>query len=105
MTNTLRNSLRGARADLEAYFSGDESRVAIQTIRVPEDIDVKSVRENLALSQRQFAEIFGFNLSTLQSWERIKNRRKPTRTARVLLTALQRKPEAVLEALVEREPT
>lgn len=101
MSDKLQKSIRDARADILAYLNGDDSRVTIQTLRVPEDIDVKSVRENLALSQRQFADMFGFNLATLQSWERKKDRRKPTRTARVLLTALQRKPEAVLEALVE----
>lgn len=103
MTSTLQNSLRDARADLEAYFAGDDSRVVTQTIHVPEDIDVKSVREGLALSQRQFAEMFGFKLSTLQSWERTKSRRRPTRTARVLLTVLQRRPQAVLDALVEHD--
>lgn len=76
--------------------------MTIQTLRVPDDVDVKEVRQSLALSQKQFAEMFGFKLSAVQSWERKTNRRKPTRTARILLTALHRKPEAVLEALVGR---
>lgn|SRR5689334_7655471 len=97
----LRKSLREARADIEAYLAGDSSRVKVQTLRVPDDVDVKAVRENLGLSQAQFAKMFGFKLATLQSWERKEHRRKPGRTARVLLTALKRKPKEVLSALVE----
>ncbi len=101
MTGTLRQSIKEARADIAAYLDGDDSRVHIRALKVPEDVDVKSVRENLALSQKQFADMFGFKLSTLQSWERKKQRRKPNRTARVLITALERKPKEVLDALVE----
>jgi putative transcriptional regulator len=97
----LRKSIIDARADIEAYLAGNESRVTVQTLRVPDDVDVKAVRENLALSQAQFAKMFGFKLSTLQSWERKNHRRKPTHTARVLLTALQHRPREILEALVE----
>jgi len=97
----LRKSIRGSRADIAAYFAGDRSRVAVQRLRVPDDVDVKAVRESLALSQAKFAEMFGFKLATVQSWERKVNRRKPGRTARVLLTALQRKPQAIFAALVD----
>lgn len=97
----LSRSIRDARADIAAYLAGDSSRVTIQTLHVPDDVDVKAVRETLGLSQAQFAKMFGFNLSTLQSWERKEHRRKPGTTARVLLTALQRKPREVIAALVE----
>jgi putative transcriptional regulator len=98
----LRSHIREAREDIVAYLRGDASRVIVQTLRVPDDVDVRAVRESLALTQKQFADMFGFKLSAVQSWERKANRRRPGRTARVLLTALQHRPRAVLEALVER---
>lgn len=104
MSDTLQTSISEARADILAYLGGNSSRVTVQTVRIPDEIDVKAIRDSLSLSQKQFADLFGFKLSAVQSWERKANRRKPTRTARVLLTALQRKPEAVLEALVETQP-
>jgi putative transcriptional regulator len=94
-------SVRGAHGDIAAYLKGDASRVHIQKLRIPDDIDVKAVRENMGLSQKQFADLFGFKVQTVQSWERKTNRRKPALTARVLLTALRNKPDAVLDALVE----
>lgn len=101
MTDTLKNTIREARDEITSYIKGDRSRVAVQTLRVPDDVDVKAVRVELGLSQKQFCDLFGFNLATLQSWERKVNRRKPTRSARVLITALHRSPGAILGALVE----
>lgn len=101
MSKSLRNSLLEAHEDIKAYLAGDLSRGKVQKIRVPDDIDVKAVREKMNLSQKEFAEMFGFKLQTLQSWERKRNRRKPTETARLFLTVLQKRPEVVMEALVE----
>lgn len=70
-------------------------------MRIPDDIDVKAIRENMALSQSQFARLFGIKLSVVQSWERTVDRKKPSRATRVFLTVLQRRPGAVLEALAE----
>ncbi len=97
----LQKSIREARADIATYLAGDPSRVEISTVRIPDDIDVRAVRKGLALSQSQFARLFGINLSVVQSWERTVNRKKPSRATRVLLTVLERRPEAVLEALAE----
>ena len=98
---TLLASLKEARADISAYLAGDESRVVTTTVRIPDDIDVKSIRENMALSQSQFARLFGIKLSVVQSWERTVDRKKPSRATRVFLTVLERRPGAVLEALAE----
>ena len=102
MSKAMRKSIRGAHDDIAAYLRGDASRVEIRKIRVPDDIDVKAIREKMGLTQKQFADMFGFKVQTVQSWERKSHRRKPALTARVLLTALQNKPEAVLGALVEQ---
>lgn len=99
MVSKNARAIREAHDDIASYLKGDSSRVSVQTLKIPDDVDVRAVRMKLALSQAQFAALFGFKLSTLQSWERTKNRRKPTQTARILLTALSRKPEAILGAL------
>lgn len=100
MTSKLSKQLRELRGELDAFHAGNLKGVRIDTFHVPDDIDVKNVREKLSLSQSQFAAMFGFNLATVQSWERAKNPRKPNRTARILLTALDRKPGALFDALV-----
>ena len=99
----LQESIREAHADLAALFAGDPSRVEITTVRISDDIDVKSIRENLALSQSQFSRLFGIRLSIVKSWERTVDRRKPSRAARMFLRVLERRPQAVLEALMESE--
>ena len=70
-------------------------------MHIPDDIDVKSIRENMALSQSQFARLFGIKLSVVQSWERTVDRKRPSRATRVFLRVLERRPGAVLEALAD----
>lgn len=67
------------------------------SITVPETIDVAAVRERFGLSQAKFAASFGLDLDALQAWEQ--RRRRPDRTARILLTVIAREPEAVRRAL------
>jgi len=60
-------------------------------------VDVKAIRAKLKLSQGAFAERFGFSVATVQDWEQ--RRRSPEASARVLLTVIDREPEAVQRAL------
>lgn len=60
-------------------------------------MDVKAIRGRLRVSQGQFAMMLGVSRSTLQNWEQ--GRRTPRGPARALLTVVDRKPKAVLEAL------
>ena len=60
-------------------------------------INVKELRERLAMSQPEFALAFGFNLGTLRQWER--GRRHPDEAARSLLTVILHSPEIVKAAL------
>ena len=66
-------------------------------IEVPLRIDVARVRAKLHLSQRQFADRFGLDVTAVQAWEQ--GRRQPDRAARVLLTIIDREPAAVQRAL------
>ena len=64
---------------------------------VPEEVDVKSIRNRLGLTQPEFSLRFGFDVRAVQDWEQ--NRRQPERAARVLLTVIAHEPEAVSRAL------
>jgi putative transcriptional regulator len=61
------------------------------------DPDVRKIRENLKLSQNEFAARFGFSPAVLRNWEQGRNR--PDGAARVLLAVIARHPEAVEDAL------
>jgi putative transcriptional regulator len=67
-------------------------------VHVPEDIDVKAIREKISLSQSEFASLFGLSKRTLEHWEH--GRRVPTGPARAFLTVIAREPDAVRRALL-----
>ena len=66
-------------------------------VHVPENIDVRQIREKLGMTQASFARIFGFKLATLRHWEQRK--RTPEGPARAYLTVIDREPDAVRKAL------
>ncbi len=76
-----------------------EGRADPATYRVhaPEEVDVKSIRDRLGLTQAQFAARFGFSVATVRDWEQ--RRRRPEASARVLLKVIENEPEAVERAL------
>lgn len=59
--------------------------------------DVRLIRTNYRLSQRQFAALLGISVATLRNWEQ--GRRKPEGAARVLLQVAARNPEAVWDVV------
>lgn len=82
-----------------AWTRGEPVAVKVHKVRVPVDVDVKAIRQRMKLTQRAFAERFGFPVETVSNWER--GHRRPEGAARVLLTVIAREPEAVLRALGE----
>ena len=58
---------------------------------------IGALRRRMKLSRRQFADRFGLDVRAVQDWEQ--GRRVPDRAARVLLTVIDRNPEAVVSAL------
>jgi putative transcriptional regulator len=64
---------------------------------MPDEVDVKAIRNRLRCSQSQFSRRFGFAIDAVQDWE--PHRRRADRTARVLLTVIDREPDAVNRAL------
>lgn len=67
-------------------------------VHIPDDINVKAIRESMDMSQSEFAEHFGFSVRTLQDWEQ--GRRVPGGVARNFLILLKRNPEMVRETLL-----
>jgi putative transcriptional regulator len=59
--------------------------------------DVKAVREQIGLSQSEFARLMRVSVKTLQNWEQ--HRRYPTGPAAALLAIVSAAPELALQAL------
>jgi putative transcriptional regulator len=92
---------RHARADRTQPPSERAWRKLVQDGRVslhpPARVDVRAIREKLKLSQTAFAARFGFTAAAVRQWEQ--GRRQPHGPARVLLTIIDREPNAVRRAL------
>jgi putative transcriptional regulator len=85
-----------AAREVAAHLRGEISLPSYQ-VSVPEAVDVAALRAKLDLSQAAFARAFGLDLSAVQAWEQ--KRRRPDRTARILLAVIAREPGAVMRAL------
>lgn len=83
-------------AEAEAYLAGT-AELPRYRVHMPDAVDVKRIRRQLALSQEAFAATYGFALSAVRAWEQ--GRRRPDRSARVLLKIVEKEPEAVTRAL------
>jgi len=80
-----------------SYAKGDQPHVRVTQYNVPDNIDVRKLRERLGMSQAEFALRFGFSLGTVRQWEQ--GRRYPDGAARVLLTVISHSPKVVNNAL------
>lgn len=61
--------------------------------------DLKTMREQLNLSQRELAVLLGISIDTLQNWEQ--GRRKPRGAAKILIHVAEKHPEAILDVIKE----
>jgi putative transcriptional regulator len=80
--------------DVEAFLAGEQEGFKAH---VPQDVDVKAIRNRLGMTQARFSDTFGFSLDAIKHWEG--GRRTPEAPARTLLTVIDRNPAAVLTAL------
>lgn len=74
-----------------------EGRTKPARVHVPAEVDVRAIRKNLGMTQEAFAQSYGFSLSAVKDWEQ--GRRRPEAAARVLLKVIEKRPDAVSEAL------
>jgi putative transcriptional regulator len=77
-----------------AIARGDEKPYRLH---VPAEIDVKSIRAKLKLSQDAFASRFGFTLNQIRDWEQ--GRARPLGGVRAYLMLIDRAPADVLSLL------
>ena len=80
-----------------AHAKGAKTKGRVSVVHVPNDVNVRAIRERLGLTQAEFALRFGFSLGTIRHWEQ--GRRYPEGSARVLLKVIQHEPAAVDRAL------
>ena len=82
--------------DAIAYVDGtaDKAGYGVHTLSSP---DVKAIRAKTGLSQAKFAHTYAIQKRALEDWEQ--GRRIPSGPAAVLLTVIDREPQAVLRAL------
>ena len=85
-------SLRKGMAEAKAYMEG-----AREGYVVHEPIDVRAVRTRTALKRREFAELYRLDPRAVEQWEQ--GRRRPERSARILLKNRGDGPEALTRAL------
>jgi putative transcriptional regulator len=80
--------------DVQAFLAGEQGGFKTH---VPQNVDVKAIRNRLGMTQARFSHTFGFSLDAIKHWEG--GRRTPEAPARTLLTIIDRNPAAVLTAL------
>jgi putative transcriptional regulator len=80
--------------DVAAFLAGEQEGFKAH---VPQEVDVKAIRNRLGMTQARFSNTFGFSLDAIKHWEG--GRRIPEAPARTLLTVIDRNPAAVLTAL------
>jgi putative transcriptional regulator len=97
-TTARGRALVAAAKEVLAHLRGElDPPLHEYTIEIPDSVDVADIRGALALSQAAFAKKFGLDVTAIQAWEQ--GRRRPDRTARILLAVIAKEPEAVLRVL------
>jgi putative transcriptional regulator len=86
-----------ALGEMLADQRGDPVDLKTHHVQVPETVDVRAIRGHLKMNRKRFATRFGLDERAVQEWEQ--GRRRPDRTARVLLKVIERHPEAVDDSL------
>jgi putative transcriptional regulator len=80
--------------DVQAFLAGERKGFKAH---VPDQVDVKGIRNKLNMTQSRFSDTFGFSLDAIKHWEG--GRRTPEAPARTLLTVIAKNPAAVITAL------
>ena len=95
MTKAGKRLIEAAR-EAAAIARGDQKPARVH---IPADIDVRSIRRKLKLSQDDFASKFGFSVNQIRDWEQ--GRSRPLGGVRAYLMIIDRAPANVLRLLGE----
>ena len=90
--------MEAALGEVLAHVRG-EITLPCRIVDDPSAKHILGLRKRMKLSCQKFADRFGLDVRTVQDWEQ--GRRVPDCAARVLLTVIDRDPEAVVRALGE----
>ena len=93
----MSDAFKSIKTGLEQAISHSKGEPIKAVVHEVTPLDVKAIRSNVGMTQREFAASFGISLGTLRHWER--GDRQPHGPARVLLNVLAKKPGAVLDVL------
>ena len=96
MSKRAFNKIMEGVGEARAYLEGTTDKRRYR-VHVPERVNVRRIRQRLGLSQEAFAQTYGFALSAVRDWEQ--GRRRPERSARILLKIVEKEPDAVTRAL------
>lgn len=88
------DDLKKGLAEVDEFLAG---KSAGYKVTVANEIDVKSIRKGLRMTQATFSRSFGFSLDAVKHCEG--GRRTPEASTRAFLTVIARNPKAVLAAL------
>ena len=88
--------VEAALGEVVAHVRGETS-LRCRIVDDPAAERIVALRKRMKLSRQRFADRFGLDVRAVQDWEQ--GRRVPDRAARVLLTVIDRDPEAVVRAL------
>lgn len=94
MDKTLFEELLGSLQEAKAIAKGKAAASRRFEVLAP---DAKAVREQIGLSQSEFARLMRVSVKTLQNWEQ--HRRSPTGPAAALLKIVATAPEVALRSL------
>lgn len=83
--------------DAADYLDGRAAAVRVNTVNVPERIDVREVREAVGATQVEFSRRFAIPVDTLRKWER--GTREPDAAGRAYLALIRRDPKVVEKLL------
>ena len=94
MEKELFDDLVQSLKEAKAIARGEAEASRRITVAAP---DVKTVREQIGLSQSEFARLMRVSIKTLQNWEQ--HRRNPTGPAAALLKIVTTAPDVAIKAL------
>ena len=94
MDKDLFDDLVQSLKEAKAIAAGEAQASRRFELRAP---DAKAVREQIGLSQSEFARLMRVSVKTLQNWEQ--HRRNPTGPAAALLKIMSSAPEVAIKTL------
>ncbi|MCS6759018.1 MAG: type II toxin-antitoxin system RelE/ParE family toxin [Candidatus Devosia euplotis] len=93
------NGIRSDREGMQEALAVARGEAEPYKLRVPAEIDVKAIRNKMGLSQKDFAQTFGFGFDQLKQWEQ--GRSRPVQAIRAYLLLINAKPIEMVKALRE----